>query len=128
MFRHNGLSANNNNGAATLQVILPLLLLLTLVVISNAQTGCPSSTKVYSCTPKCKHDSDCSSIGGKCCPNLCNERSCIQRNQVDMDSKSGGSKYADSSNQGSYCGNTKCSPYEKCEMDRSTKRMKCVRT
>lgn len=28
---------------------------------------------------------------------------------------------------GSYCGNVKCNAYEKCEMDRSTKRQKCVR-
>ncbi|XP_054090838.1 uncharacterized protein LOC105210339 isoform X1 [Zeugodacus cucurbitae] len=135
MFRHNGSSAfsnNNNNsrlffGGATFKVIL--LLLLALVVMSNAQIGCPSSTKVLTCTPKCKQDSDCSAIGGKCCPNLCNERSCIQRNQFDQSSGSNkdGNKYS-SGSSGAYCGNTKCSPYEKCQMDRSTKREKCVRT
>uniref|UniRef100_W8C475 WAP domain-containing protein n=1 Tax=Ceratitis capitata TaxID=7213 RepID=W8C475_CERCA len=130
MFRHNGSQAfntnNNNYGGATFKVIL--LLLLALVVMSNAQS-CPSASRVLTCTPKCKQDSDCSAIGGKCCPNLCNERSCIQRNQLDLGGgdKSGGDKYS-SSNSGSYCGNTKCSPYEKCEMDRSTKRQKCVRT
>ncbi|XP_049317838.1 uncharacterized protein LOC105226840 isoform X1 [Bactrocera dorsalis] len=134
MFRHNGSSAFNTNngnyrlfGGATFKVLL--LLLLALVVMSNAQIGCPSSTKVLSCTPKCKQDTDCSAIGGKCCPNLCNERSCIQRNQLDQGNgnSKGGDKYS-SGNSGAYCGNTKCSPYEKCEMDRSTKRQKCVRT
>ncbi|XP_039954002.1 uncharacterized protein LOC126757442 isoform X2 [Bactrocera neohumeralis] len=133
MFRHNGSSAFNTNnsnyrlfGGATFKVLL--LLLLALVVMSNAQS-CPSSTKVLSCTPKCKQDTDCSAIGGKCCPNLCNERSCIQRNQLDQGNgnSKGGDKYS-SGNSGAYCGNTKCSPYEKCEMDRSTKRQKCVRT
>lgn len=41
---------------------------------------CPSSAKVQTCTPKCLHDSECSAIGGKCCPNLCNGRSCVQSN------------------------------------------------
>lgn len=57
--------------------------------------GCPSATKVLNCTPKCKQDADCSAIGGKCCPNLCNERSCIQRNQFDQSNgnSKGGDKY-----------------------------------
>ncbi|XP_036333869.1 uncharacterized protein LOC118744731 isoform X1 [Rhagoletis pomonella] len=105
-----------------------LMLFLALVVVSNAQIGCPSSTKVLTCTPKCKQDTDCSAIGGKCCPNLCNERSCIQRNQLDLgSSSSGGDKYS-SSSSGAYCGNIKCNPQEKCQVDRSTKRQKCVRT
>lgn len=29
---------------------------------------------------------------------------------------------------GVYCGNVKCSAYEKCALDKSTKRQKCVRT
>uniref|UniRef100_A0A0K8VYK3 WAP domain-containing protein n=1 Tax=Bactrocera latifrons TaxID=174628 RepID=A0A0K8VYK3_BACLA len=97
--------------------------------VNFREVGCPSSTKVLSCTPKCKQDTDCSAIGGKCCPNLCNERSCIQRNQLDQGNgnSKGGDKYS-SGNSGAYCGNIKCSPYEKCEMDRSTKRQKCVRT
>ncbi|XP_054738573.1 uncharacterized protein LOC129244770 isoform X2 [Anastrepha obliqua] len=135
MFRHNGspaFSFNNNSnnnrlfGGETFKVLM--LLLLALVVMSNAQS-CPSASKVLTCTPKCKQDTDCSGSGGKCCPNLCNERSCIQRNQLDYGSSSSSrDKYSGSSSSGAYCGNTKCSPYEKCEMDRSTKREKCVRT
>lgn len=28
---------------------------------------------------------------------------------------------------GTYCGNVKCSAHEKCDLDKSTKRQKCVR-
>ncbi|XP_017468522.1 PREDICTED: uncharacterized protein LOC108360655 isoform X2 [Rhagoletis zephyria] len=139
MFRHNAstvFNINNSNNnkkllfgnlrGATMQMFV-LMLFLALVVVSNAQS-CPSSTKVLTCTPKCKQDTDCSAIGGKCCPNLCNERSCIQRNQLDLgSSSSGGDKYS-SSSSGAYCGNIKCNPQEKCQVDRSTKRQKCVRT
>ncbi len=51
---------------------------------------CPLSSQHTSCAPKCIQDSECSSIGGKCCPNLCNQKSCV-RPQVG--SNTGGSGY-----------------------------------
>ncbi|BFG03828.1 uncharacterized protein DMAD_02960 [Drosophila madeirensis] len=105
------------------------LLIAACVVATLAASDCPSSTKVQNCTPKCLHDSECSAIGGKCCPNLCNGRSCVQPNQL---GNSGGDKSPfgskNSGATGSYCGNVKCSSFEKCDMDRSTKRPKCVRS
>lgn len=50
------------------------------IIFCDICLDCPSSTKVQTCTPKCLHDSECSAIGGKCCPNLCNGRSCVQPN------------------------------------------------
>jgi hypothetical protein len=40
---------------------------------------CPSFQQVTVCTPKCKDDSDCLTQGGKCCPNLCNQKSCVNK-------------------------------------------------
>lgn len=38
---------------------------------------CPLSSQHTSCAPKCLQDTECSSMGGKCCPNLCNFKSCV---------------------------------------------------
>lgn len=38
--------------------------------------SCPLSSQVTTCTPKCTNDLECSSIGGSCCPNICNTKSC----------------------------------------------------
>ncbi|XP_005190815.1 waprin-Thr1 [Musca domestica] len=105
------------------------LFALSLVVMSLAAGDCPSSTKVQTCTPKCLHDSECSAIGGKCCPNLCNGRSCVQPNLLSNSGSRDTSPFSskNSGSSGSYCGNVKCSSFEKCESDRSTKRPKCVR-
>ena len=43
---------------------------------SLVSADCPASSTVTTCTPKCKEDHECASTGGKCCPNLCNARSC----------------------------------------------------
>uniref|UniRef100_A0A1B0BFS7 WAP domain-containing protein n=1 Tax=Glossina palpalis gambiensis TaxID=67801 RepID=A0A1B0BFS7_9MUSC len=106
-----------------------ILLLINLTVAAIILgSECPSYNKVQNCTPKCLHDSECSSIGGKCCPNLCNGRSCVQPNLL---SNSGRDTSPFSKNtsggSGTYCGNVKCSAFEKCENDRTTKRPKCVR-
>lgn len=41
--------------------------------------NCPVSSKMQSCSPKCKDDTEC--FGQKCCPNICNTKSCTQPNQ-----------------------------------------------
>ncbi|TMW52563.1 hypothetical protein DOY81_002388, partial [Sarcophaga bullata] len=101
---------------------------LSLIALVLASGECPSSTKVQTCTPKCLHDSECSAIGGKCCPNLCNGRSCVQSNLLSNAGSRDTSPFSkNSGSSGSYCGNVKCSAFEKCESDRATKRPKCVR-
>ena len=50
---------------------------------------CPSYSQVTTCTPKCKEDSECVSQGGKCCPNLCNAKSCVTKGNTN---KSGDNK------------------------------------
>ncbi|XP_061392240.1 waprin-Thr1-like [Musca vetustissima] len=110
------------------KTLLFTLFALCLVAMSLAAGDCPSSTKVQTCTPKCLHDSECSAIGGKCCPNLCNGRSCVQPNLLSNSGSRDTSPFSTGSGGGSYCGNVKCSSFEKCESDRSTKRPKCVRS
>ncbi|XP_065156768.1 waprin-like protein [Atheta coriaria] len=85
--------------------------------------NCPVSSKMQSCSPKCKDDTEC--FGQKCCPNICNTKSCTQPNQ--QSGANNGYKGSSSGATGSYCGNVKCNSFEKCELDRSTKRQKCVR-
>lgn len=91
----------------------------------SAHADCPLSSQMTSCSPKCTEDNQCSP-GSKCCPNICNTKSCSQPNR--SNSGSGGYKGSSSSATGTYCGNSKCNSYEKCEFDKSTKRQKCVRT
>lgn len=125
-----------------LQIILAFALFALAVALSP---DCPLSSQVTTCTPKCKEDSDCVSLGGKCCPNLCNNRSCVTKGNTN---KSGDNKcgklfllqaiyrysnliyFPDASNSatGSYCGNVKCNAFEKCDLDKTSKRMKCVRS
>nr|CAH7740013.1 unnamed protein product [Callosobruchus chinensis] len=47
---------------------------------------------MLSCSPKCKEDSECQ--GRKCCPNICNMRSCVPANH-----KSSGNDGYKNSNQ-----------------------------
>ncbi|XP_055905137.1 zonadhesin [Eupeodes corollae] len=110
------------------KLIICLAVIAVCVAVASAAGECPSYTKVQNCTPKCLQDSECSSIGGKCCPNLCNGRSCAQPNVLSNSGSgaSGKDKYS-SGGSGSYCGNVKCSSFEKCNMDKSTQRPKCVR-
>lgn len=64
-------------------------MVLTIVALAAALNDCPSYSQVTTCTPKCKEDSECVAQGGKCCPNLCNTRSCVNKgnNNKNTDSK-----------------------------------------
>ncbi|XP_035789676.1 WAP four-disulfide core domain protein 12-like [Anopheles albimanus] len=100
---------------------ISLCLAAMLVAVECSSTGeCPTPSTVATCTPKCSTDQDCSSIRGKCCANSCNQKSCIEYTKL-----ANADKFT--SNVGTYCGNIKCNPYEKCDIDRATKRQKCVR-
>ncbi|GLV45490.1 uncharacterized protein CBL_05593 [Carabus blaptoides fortunei] len=96
-------------------------LLLTLVLCSvligglAAKSECPLSSQMTNCSPKCTDDSQCSA-GTRCCPNICNTKSCSQPNKAG--GAAGGYKGSSSSATGTYCGNTKCNSYEKCEFDK----------
>ncbi|XP_049538815.1 uncharacterized protein LOC125953358 isoform X2 [Anopheles darlingi] len=92
-----------------------------LVAVECSSTAeCPTPSTVATCTPKCSTDQDCVSIQGKCCANGCNQKSCIEYTKLANPDKF-------TSDVGTYCGNIKCNPFEKCEIDRATKRQKCVR-
>lgn len=76
------------------------------------------------CTPKCLHDTECSTLGGKCCPNICNTKSCvINRGTVDKYATNNKAPVGGGGATGNYCGNSKCNSYEKCDI----KKNKCVR-
>lgn len=53
---------------------------------------CPLSSQMASCTPKCLQDSECSTMGGICCPNLCNTKSCARPKAGSQGSSGGGYK------------------------------------
>ncbi|KAJ8945676.1 hypothetical protein NQ318_012394 [Aromia moschata] len=84
--------------------------------------NCPLSSKMTSCSPKCKGDSEC--FGRKCCPNICNTKSCVPAN-MKLDSSDGYKNQNAKTATGSYCGNVKCNSFERCELDRATKRQRC---
>lgn len=44
------------------------------------------------CTPKCLQDTDCSQMGGICCPNQCNTKSCARPKTGSQGSSSGSYK------------------------------------
>ncbi|XP_017785620.1 PREDICTED: uncharacterized protein LOC108568830 [Nicrophorus vespilloides] len=90
-----------------------------------ASQDCPLASKMTSCSPKCKDDTEC--FGRRCCTNICNTKSCAAENQLGA-SASSGYKGSGGSATGNYCGNVKCSAYETCKFDSSTKRQKCMRT
>ncbi|XP_060526002.1 waprin-Thr1 [Cylas formicarius] len=87
--------------------------------------GCPLSSAMTSCSPKCKDDSEC--FGKKCCANICNTKSCVPDHLKGANTKDGYKNQNQKSGTGSYCGNVKCNSFEKCELDRTTKRERCVR-
>ncbi|XP_050293867.1 uncharacterized protein LOC126734336 [Anthonomus grandis grandis] len=104
------------------------LLFIGLICISgviSADADCPLSNKMTSCSPKCKDDSECH--GKKCCPNICNARSCVPDHLKYATAGGDGYKQNSKTATGTYCGNVKCSSFEKCEFDRASKRSKCVR-
>ncbi|XP_066146848.1 waprin-like protein [Euwallacea fornicatus] len=109
------------NKTCVIIFIVTLLVSMTISIDHN----CPVSNKMTSCSPKCKDDSEC--FGRKCCPNVCNIKSCVPDHLKDSNQYDGYKNQQSGSATGSYCGNVKCNSYEKCEMDRSTKRQKCVR-
>ena len=69
-----------------LQFLIAFAIIALAVAISP---DCPSYSQVTTCSPKCKEDSECVSLGGKCCPNLCNARSCVTKGNTN---KSGDNK------------------------------------
>lgn len=69
---------------------LHVFIILTVFAATFAMSpDCPSYSQVTTCSPKCKEDSECASLGGKCCPNLCNAKSCVTKGNTN---KSGDSK------------------------------------
>ncbi|XP_063542772.1 waprin-like protein [Cydia strobilella] len=109
----------------SLTTALSVFAVLLAIGYSEASGSCPVPSKVYSCSPKCKENYECSN-GKLCCRNGCNEKSCAE--PVGGSQGAGGNKYGAGSNSGIYCNNQKCSPQEVCKMDPSTKRMRCVRS
>ncbi|XP_070501490.1 waprin-like protein [Chironomus tepperi] len=108
---------------------LTIFLVFVLIAATFALSpDCPSYTQVNTCTPKCKEDIECASSGGKCCPNICSTRSCVSRQNNSKFGSNSGDKYGSNSATGSYCGNVKCSSFEKCGTDPSSKKPKCVRS
>ncbi|XP_317846.5 waprin-Thr1 [Anopheles gambiae] len=104
-------------------MVVALALALCVVLVSASGDECPLASKVGSCSPTCLTDRDCADIGGKCCSNACNRKSCVERSKL----KQGSNKYGSNSGSGSYCGSTKCNSFEKCGVDPSSKKPKCVR-
>ncbi|XP_031633722.1 uncharacterized protein LOC116347300 [Contarinia nasturtii] len=106
------------------------LTIIFIATIDAATSGeCPLSSQTSSCSPKCLQDHECSAMGGICCPNLCNTKSCVRPKAGSQGSSSGSYKGSSTKTAtGVYCGNVKCSAYEKCAEDKSSKRQKCVRT
>ncbi|XP_050081077.1 uncharacterized protein LOC126568615 [Anopheles maculipalpis] len=103
--------------------LIALALALCVVIVSAAGDECPLASKVGSCSPTCLTDRDCASIGGKCCANSCNRKSCVERSKL----KQSTDKYSSNSGSGAYCGSSKCNSFEKCGTDPTTKKQKCVR-
>lgn len=122
-------------------------------ILHTAFGDCPPSSQHTRCENKCLQNHECASMGGKCCPNLCNFSSCVIpkagnsgvsgykgceywmrqlkdtwleiRVLMDMHISLSLSRISAATNS-AYCGNVKCSPFEKCGTD-SNKRPKCVR-
>ncbi|GAB0093579.1 uncharacterized protein DMENIID0001_087390 [Sergentomyia squamirostris] len=112
-----------------LKIICLGLALIVLLAATGSMAGvsgdCPLSSKMSSCSPKCKDDTECSTLGGKCCHNICNTRSCVLPGSAGSRDSSAGGYKGSSSGAGTYCGNVKCNSGEKCDFDKSSKRQKC---
>ncbi|XP_069699911.1 waprin-Thr1 [Periplaneta americana] len=108
---------------ATLVVALLLMLtFVTSVLSQGSKSGhCPLARTVTNCMNRCKSDYDCS-FSKKCCPNSCGSTSCADTSPV-----STGTGERDNPRNSAYCGNVKCHSGEKCVLDKTTKRQKCVR-
>uniref|UniRef100_A0A182M313 WAP domain-containing protein n=1 Tax=Anopheles culicifacies TaxID=139723 RepID=A0A182M313_9DIPT len=75
--------------------VVALALALCVVIVSAAGDECPLASKVGSCSPTCLTDRDCADIGGKCCANACNRKSCVERSKLKQGNKSAASSDAD---------------------------------
>ncbi|XP_022906187.2 waprin-like protein [Onthophagus taurus] len=105
------------------QLLLVFSIVFLVTYVYGQGKSCPLASKVTSCSPKCKDDTEC--FGKRCCNNICNTKSCVAENIRGGDDDYKGSK---NTATGSYCGNVKCSAFEKCQIDRTTNRQKCVRS
>ncbi|KAL0811857.1 hypothetical protein ABMA28_009283 [Loxostege sticticalis] len=109
----------------SLTILLSVFAVVLMISSCEAAGSCPLPSKVYSCSPKCTQDYECT--GGKvCCNNGCNAKSCTEPAPYGGAGGSGGSNKYGSGN-GVYCDNVKCNSFEVCKQDPSTKRMKCSR-
>ncbi|XP_040162380.1 WAP four-disulfide core domain protein 12 isoform X2 [Anopheles arabiensis] len=70
-------------------MVVALALALCVVLVSASGDECPLASKVGSCSPTCLTDRDCADIGGKCCSNACNRKSCVERSKL----KQGSNKF-----------------------------------
>ncbi|XP_050671674.1 WAP, Kazal, immunoglobulin, Kunitz and NTR domain-containing protein [Leptidea sinapis] len=105
-------------------ILFLLLVAVCAVCYTEAAVGsCPLPSKIYSCSPKCQQNYDCSH-GKVCCPNSCNTKSCVDTATFGNQNND---KYAQSGGAGVYCNNQKCNLFEVCKQDPATKRMKCMR-
>ncbi|XP_051156096.1 waprin-Thr1 [Leptopilina boulardi] len=108
---------------------ISILLALFLVIgasesfLTNKEGYCPYRNSVKKCNPSCRSDSQCS-FGEKCCPNICGDTSCVIASAISTGSDGG---YKSSYDDVKYCAGVRCQKGEKCELDRRTKREKCVR-
>lgn len=105
-------------------------ILLALLVIGSSESflshkegNCPYRSSVKECLPHCRTDYDCG-FNKKCCPNVCGDTSCATATAFSTGSDGG---YKSSYDDVKYCAGVKCQKGEKCELDRRTKREKCVR-
>ncbi|XP_061380654.1 waprin-Thr1 isoform X2 [Danaus plexippus] len=102
------------------------VLAVCIVAFTDAASGsCPLPSKIYSCSPKCVQNYDCSH-GKVCCPNSCNTKSCVDLATFGG-ANNGKDKYSQSGGAGVYCNNQKCNSFEVCKLDPATKKMKCMR-
>ncbi|KAK4881121.1 hypothetical protein RN001_004440 [Aquatica leii] len=101
-------------------LISVIVLTAVFYVAHAAAPSCPLSSQMTICSPKCKDDTEC--FGRKCCPNICNTKSCVEANQQGSQSKYSSSSSSNtggsSGGTGSYCGNVKCNSYQKCQNGR----------
>lgn len=81
------ISAQSNGKKSLLKNIYFIFILN---VILSIVPECPPSSKVYTCSPRCYKDGDCATMGGKCCPDTCNQKSCVPRHMLN--------KYGDAGN------------------------------
>ncbi|KAF7990832.1 hypothetical protein HCN44_000637 [Aphidius gifuensis] len=86
--------------------------------------SCPRRKTVYHCEPTCMNDYQCPS-SQKCCPNKCGSVSCVEASPVYTGNN--GPYRGIIKHSHVFCGGMKCTKWEKCELERNTKRARCVR-